>query len=359
MTASGRSTAGPDCLRTARVGHSAVRLDDGRVLIVGGHDIQRANLTAEVYDPGTKIVTAVAGGTPALGSTTTLLTGGDVLVVGGTTCSDYYKCPAVSTFEIFETRRLQFRSSQVHAAPRAGHTASAMRDGSVLLAGGWRDGNVPATAVEIYDSTADRTRAAPRMQVPRWGHSATVLRDGSLLVAGGMVSQWLKDTVNSAEIFDPVRGTWTLTSPMRMPRSGHRAVLLRDGRVLVVGGTDDRNPMAEVFDPVRRSWAAAPEPKAISSGFTLTEMSDGRILASGGTPRMSAQMKSTSAIFHTPASAAIEVYDARREEWSVVARLVDPREDHTATLLRDGRVLIAGGYCYELGILSAIEFIVP
>ena len=77
------------------------------------------------------------------------------------------------------------------------------------------------------------TNAAP-MSIVRVGHTATVLPNGKLLVTGGRNNTGV--VASSAEFYDPVSGTWTLTNSMTSARAGHAGVLLANGQVLVSGG---------------------------------------------------------------------------------------------------------------------------
>ena len=126
-------------------------------------------------------------------------------------------------------------------------------------------------------------------------------------------------------------GNWSPAGTMAQARSGAAAVLLPDDRVLVIGGASSDGPLStvEVFkDGVFSSVASMNNPRA---GHTAVVLADGRVLVAGG--RTAGGVATTSA----------EVYDARKDRWSLLRDMNHARVGHTATVLNDGRVLIAGG----------------
>ncbi len=128
-------------------------------------------------------------------------------------------------------------------------------------------------------------------------HTATLLQDGRVLVSGGPIRRASIDTSASAEIYDPALGTWSQTGSMTAEREGHTATLLLDGRVLVSGGYaaypyDDGAggyyrlfhwESAEIYDPVSGTWWETGSMRAgTRSHHMSTLLSDGRVLVSGG-----------------------------------------------------------------------------
>ncbi len=226
--------------------------------------------------------------------------------------------------------------------PHAFHTATLLRDGKVLVAGGLindrLDGMVSAAA-ELFDPSSESWTATGGMTEARWGHTATLLPDGRVLVAGSYVNS--SDPLASAEVYDPASGRWATTGSMNQGRGGHTATLLPDGRVLVVGGGAEdtlleggpRSATAELYDPDTGQSATTGSMTEARKGFTATLLPDGRVLVAGGSGNFM----------------EAELYDASTEKWTPTGSLADGRFGHTATLLRDGTVLVTGGCaCSEM-----------
>ena len=307
--------------------------------------------------------------------TATLLPDGKVLVVGDGTSQRYD--PAINTW---------IPTTYPNAAHFCG-TATLLRDGRVLVAS--------RNASELYDPVANTWTATGRMSIARFCPTATLLLDGRVLVVGGeppapttFPAVWF--TEDTAEVYDPATGTWTSAGRMSEHRSGHTATLLSNGKVLVVGGMravmdDFTIAGAEIYDPAAGTWTAAGsstarqvhsaialpsgevmviggldgvsisvtdvfdprtgvwkilEPLHIARGFaTATLLGNGRVLVAGG----------MDADFHLPAEscctdvATAELYDVGTGRWLAAGNLQTARHGHSATLLQDGRVLVVGG----------------
>ena len=167
---------------------------------------------------------------------------------------------------------------------RANHTATLLPDGKVLVTGGLDTRGGALGSAELYDPSRGTWTATRELGLARANHTATLLRDGKVLVAGGSAQGGRR---TEAELYDPVGRTWTPTGDMVLARANHTATLLRDGRVLVVGGCcglGEEYPMlasAELYDPASGTWAAAGSTLGIPEGPTATLMPDGRVLVAG------------------------------------------------------------------------------
>ena len=227
--------------------------------------------------------------------------------------------------------------------PHAYHSATLLPGGRVLVAGGLvndrLDGKVSASA-ELFDPSSGKWIATRAMVVPRWGHTATLLTDGKVLVAGSYVNS--SDPLASGELYDPSTGRWTAAGSMTRGRGGHTATLLLDGRVLVVGGGAEdtqleggpRSATAELYDPRTGEWTATGNMIEARQEFTATLLPDGWVLVAGGDGGFT----------------AAELYDPVTGRWTATGSMADGRIGHTATLLSDGMVLVTGGCaCSEPG----------
>lgn len=212
-------------------GGTATSLDGGLVLVAGGQF--PAVATVEKYDPATERWATVASMTTARrGHTATRLADGRVLIAGGVTCCDSAGEGFASTAEIYDPRTDIFQATGSLVNARGFHAATLLADGRVLLTGGFVATDDSATAsAEIYDPATGRFAAAGTMQAARSVHSAVLLTDGRVLVVGGLQATTVTD------IFDPQTGTWS-PGPTPAPAVAATATLLRNGKVLVFGGQD-------------------------------------------------------------------------------------------------------------------------
>ena len=171
--------------------------------------------------------------------------------------------------------------------------------------------------------------------------TAVALKDGKVLAAGGGVGQ-----IPSAatEIFDPTTGVWQTTGSLSEARRGHQAVMLGDGKVLVTGGIAEGIPLgtAEIYDPATGRWTATAPMNVARLGHTLTLLANGNVLVTGGSALDTASGTGGGQTIRPDATA--EIYNTVAGRWTRTAGgLSTPRFEHTATLLDDGKVLIAGG----------------
>jgi len=162
---------------------------------------------------------------------------------------------------------------------RAGHTATLLADGTVLVAGGWRAGNT----AEIYDPETKKFTPTGAMTTQRWWPTATLLKDGRVLVAGGL-------RIASAEIYDPSTGTFEPTGNMNAVRYGHAATLLPNGKVLIAGGLFDTSSdlglaSAELYDPSTGIFTLTSNMRFAQFSPTATLLPDGKVLLASGPDR--------------------------------------------------------------------------
>jgi DNA-binding CsgD family transcriptional regulator len=211
------------------------------------------------------------------------------------------------------------------------HTATLLADGSVLVVGGYPVGCATARR---FDPGSDGWTTEEPMDAERCDHTATALVDGRILVTGG-------GSTATTEAFDPETGAWSATGNLSEPRWLHTATRLADGRVLVVGGIRpfqefvemDFTPIAsaEVFDPRTGAWTTINGPAAPRYGHTATLLPNGDVLVAGGRRGCCGALSSA------------ELFDPATQAWSAADAMVRGREHAVALLLPDGRVLVAGG----------------
>jgi hypothetical protein len=305
-------------MTVARTAHTATLLLDGRVLIAGG-----GSASAELYDAATQTFAATGSMTLAqdVRSATLLANSklpnyGKVLMAGG---GDLIA-------ELFDPTTGTFTATGSTLAQHLGQTATLLKNGQVLVAGG------ETASAELFNPSTGKFTATGSMTVSRSGHAATLLPDGRVLIAGGVLDFGAGGTVPipsgpgaaSAELYDPVSGTFTSTSSMSEGRSGHTATLLGDGTVLVTG-TDNT---AELFSPGTETFSGVGERHA-GLGATATLRNDGTVLVAGGMNRGSYPLA--------------ELFAPESGGFVATGSLITARNGHTATLLVDGTVLVTGG----------------
>jgi hypothetical protein len=216
----------------ARVGHTAILLSNGKVLVVGGYGASGyPNVAgAELYDPVTGIFAAagpyVGRGGCDFCAPATLLADGRVLFPG--------QYPA----QLYDAVSNAFRPGGIMISDHS--AATLLINGKVLFAGGAPIGR--SSSAELYDSTTGTFASTGDMAWRRVWHSLTSLPDGMALAAGGETESctgnacWFAGSTVSAELYDPAAGKFVGTADMAEAREVHTATLLKDGRVLIAGG---------------------------------------------------------------------------------------------------------------------------
>ena len=224
-------------------------------------------MSAELFEPAKDTFTSTASTGTTGGQTVTVLKDGKVLLTGG------------GAAEIFDPISGTFTPTKgLMVSTRTAYTATLLSDGRVLLAGGDPPPSVPGGiaqgTAELFDSATETFTPTGSMESARSGHTATLLQDGKVLVLGGSIpisiptgnreTAW-RQSLFTAEIFDPISGTFTQTGNLGTARTAHTATLLKDGKVLVTGGlvytAQPGTPVefalssTELFDPTRGSFA--------------------------------------------------------------------------------------------------------
>jgi hypothetical protein len=323
-------------MSVARAYHTATRLLDGRVLVAGG----TGEASAELYDPATDTwAPAASMGTIRQLHTATLLADGRVLVVGGS--------PELRA-ELYDPALDAWTATPPMALPRPWrHATTRLLDGRVLVAGG---GEEATFTCEIYDPVTGEWHLGARLPRGGYGNSdgAALLADGRVFLDGneGPYGE------HRGQIYDPASDAWSTMGArgdMRMP--GATVTLLPGGRILVAGAGDlgpETLLSADIYDPATGSWT--PVPRATPSfgvwnfsGQRAVSLPDGQVLLTGGIDYM---LPCDDGAWPCPSVRlrdSTEIYEPTAGRFTAGPSMLSPRGHHTATLLLDGRVLLAGG----------------
>jgi hypothetical protein len=256
-------------------------------------------------------------------------------------------------------------SSSTNPGGPLGQTATLLADGRVLVAGGC------GMAAELYDPSTGSFAPTGSMTVARGGSTATLLLDGRVLFTGGYnCADASSDGIwASAELYDPATGAFHPTGSMGVPRENHTATRLADGRVLIAGGITGASPSggtavtlaafrlvetsaniltsAELFDPATGRFSPTGSMSTIRDNHTATLLQDGRVLVVGGGGEGYASQT------------AADLYDPATGTFSRTGSMKTGRYLHTATLLQDGRVLVVGGRSPGDSVYTSAEIYDP
>ena len=360
-------------LLTPRFGHRATLLDDGRVLVAGGFTGVANN---NFINPEPVPVVQVFDFTTATWGLIGSFDGRSAPGPGGFTSTIKLSDGNVLAIGLFEEGETVFGSrvvleqdadtwAQLPPSPlaRGLPEMTLLEDGRVLVTGGFytQDQTGPAfqlgTTVEIYNPATGEWHEGPEMNETHEYQAVVRMGDGRVLAMGGRALNF--DPSNRAEIYDPETNEWILTASMNAPLSFPVAVALADGRVLVTGASDLNDdapePTSEIYDPVAGTWSQTGPMQHARVFHSMTLLPDGRVLAVGG--------ENPAGERNAPHSST-EIFDPRSETWSPGRDLAEPRFDHSATLLPDGRVFLAGGIgvnplVKEIYPLDTYEFVTP
>ena len=298
---------------------SAVPLDDGRVLALGGGDP-----TGQIFDPRTGAWTAAgAMGHPRSLPAAAKVSDGRVLVVGSNE-------EGANTGELFDPAGATWSSAGEPRLPRIQPTSITMPDHRVLIVGGDGGGLQPLQpSAEVYDgSRATWTLTAP-MQVGRANPGLAVLGDGRILAMGGFAGERGTSQGMTCEIYDPATNTWTATGDMHAARVFGSSILLQDGRVLSVGGEGQLT--GDIYDPATGTWTATKAIAALPGNYYVPVLlPDGSVYLTGGGGK-GARLDPATGIWTSVASGPAAAFV------------------RSATPLRDGNVLIVEGLTADGG----------
>ncbi len=285
------------------------------------------NFTVVVAANGFKVTGSMAVGRRS--HSATLLKDGRVLVAGGGVAfSPGTGTLATTTAELYDPTAGAFSSTGNMGIARYCHTATLLTNGKVLITGGV-DGRSYFATAELFDPVSGSFAPTGSMATARCYHTATLLANGKVLIAGGEnVTAAGPTALSTAELFDPASGTFAPTGSMGGPRAAHTATLLPNGKVVLAGGADGSSlATAELYDPVAGTFSSAGDMANARQGHTATLLVNGKVLVTGGTTVPTA-----------------ELFDPSSGSFVSTGSMANQRSDHTATLLSDGTVLVTGGF---------------
>ena len=330
-------------LAATRVGQTTTNLADGSVLVAGGTS---TSAPAEVYSAGSGTWTT----TSAMQSTrshhtATLLADGRVLLIGG-----FDGASQLVTAEIYDPSTQSFSATtgtMMHA--RQNHSATLRPDGRVLVLGGYNTSDNLLASAEIWDqSTGSFTSTSSTLVTARQNATATALPNGDILIAGGTGSG--NTVLNSAELFSAVSfGTQSFL--LRSPRTRHTATFLPSGEVLLAGGSDGSAALstAELYTGGNTNSSFTTVTNTMLSpreDHTATLLTGGKVLLAGGTDG-------------TAPVAPAEIFDPSAPTFTTAGTMITPRLNAKATLLRTGKVLLLGGTDGSSSPLASAELFDP
>ena len=223
-------------LSVPRYAHTATVLPSGRVLVTGGCTVSGCGAittSSEIYNPKTNHwLPAGSLNTARAFHSAVLLDNGSVLVVGGGDSSTELYDPSTAAWSYAAS------TSQTHYLG----ATTLLPDGKVLVTGG-KNGKYPMSSAEIYDPAANVWSPAGNMTAGRYGQSSTLLADGTVVVAGG-VSKPISCgklcvgyiPTATTELYDETTNTFTGAPALTRALAYHASTALADGRALVNGG---------------------------------------------------------------------------------------------------------------------------
>ena len=330
--------AAPD-LGLRRNAPATVLMQDGRVMIAGGASSPATTGSIEIYDPASGTLSANGDlSRPREDAVAIPLPNGLVLVAGGANRNG--GGVSHSSAELFDPVTLQSSQTGPMAHRREQAVANLLANGKVLVAGGFDNGEVSGpdapdpefglSSAELYDPLTGTFSATGSMSVDRRFAASVVLADGRVLIIGG--SSFNSGALATSEIYNPTSGQFgNVASMPGGARQSPTAVLLANGKVLVTGGSSYL-ATALLYDPATNSYATTGSMSIGRAGASATLMADGSVLVFGG---QSAQFSAT---------AVIDRYNPATGTFAAIGNLGTARSRMGVSLLPDGRILAAGGY---------------
>jgi hypothetical protein len=347
----GRFRTGQQPLQPARSAGLMFADSQGRAVVTGGSP----SGDVELFDPRVGSFSDYGMAVPRVGGAIAVRPGGSAVVAGGVDAEGAL-VGAVEQLspasEDQDERLVRLGPARQAEAQRTGLAMDALDDGDVLLTGGRTADGVISGGIALLAGGDDQFRPIASLTQPRAGHTASVGLGGVAYIIGGLSVDELDAEVvtGSIELFRPQDDqTRAVTAALEVPRYGHTATVIPDGRILVVGGKTPRAANSceigatpetcfdavdrvELFDPIVGEVRQV-DARDFGAVFdhTATLMTGGRILITGGSDA-AGNLRSDAWLF-----------DPQLEALVPTRAMSYARARHTATELCDGTVLLVGG----------------
>lgn len=347
-------TAGP-AMGKARAEFAVTMLVNGSVLVVGGsnYSISKDGIGyLEMYKPDANAWVGMGTDTGRYLGSATLLGNGDVLIAGG--LSGVNALDSVSALDYFGDVLSTWDQPNLTPAGWVGRTRAAltvMPDGKIRMSGGKISGSGdPSGATMSFDPATGTLTDTGWMDCGRASHTETLLGNGKLLIAGGQSTSSCGSVsaagTDWAHLLDIKGNTTTTVTKMGTPRVWHNAIRLGNGNVLLVGGNSATgSQIASLFDAGTTTWSQT-GPASALTGMASVLLPDGRVLVTGGIYDVSNDGARTN---------TVRIYDPANNSWTTTTSMLEARAHHFAVLLRNGKVLVAGGTTGSAGAISDLR----
>ena len=325
---------------------SVIKLNDGRIMAIGGKAIGLRNVEMGNFEDSTELLDIATMTWKLTGKMNekrqspgvAQLNDRTVITAGGTGAA---KVP-LNSVEIWNPNTEEWQHTTPMNTARDSMGYVLLPDGRFMVTGGK---SIDKKGVlisyikecEIYDPETEQWIEIAPMHEERVNHTATLLNDGNILVVGGGKEDGPYS--KTVELYDIRRDIWILLEPMSVGRALHTATKLLDGRVLIVGGRGKKTS-TEIYDPRNKKWSSSGDTEYPRAEHSAIRLPDGSILITGGLGQL----------------AQVELYSSRANSWSTISQLSTGRYRHNSTVLDDGTAIVIGGISKD-GILASTEIL--
>ena len=341
-----------------------------KVLIAGGFagiDMNGYPLfkaSGELYNPATgKFTQTGSMSTARADHTATALQNGKVLVASGQVGWDQNNFPVTDILtvsaELYSPTSGKFSKTGSMSTARIYQTATALRNGSVLVAGGFVEvdvngGPISTASAELCNPTSGKFSKTGSMTIARFSHASALLQNGMVLICGGLNYPRGNDLA-STELYNPTSGKFGKTGSMTTARDSHTATLLSNGKVLVAGGFGESGndlSSAELYNPTTGKFSKTGSMSTARIYQTATALQNGKVLVAGGIIGYDMFGKAIP-------TASAELYNPTTGKFTSTGSMTTARDLHAAALLQNGMVLISGGLDNNRNDLASAELYNP